>query len=99
MPGSLPAVGSRGAATLMHLELRLRGWRLSVVLSRSDGLDGDGSVNTECCRVDGKRGVANARALWASDVSRENRVAVDPAALCKRGTVNIAIFLHNITTL
>ena len=74
---------------LMHLGLRFRDLRPSVILSRSDGLDGDDSVSTECCRVDGKRWVANALAFEASDVSREKRVAVDPVAAWKRGTVNI----------
>lgn len=96
MPGSLPAVGSRGAATLMHLESRFRDLKPLVVLSRSDGLNGDGSVSTECWRVDGKCWVANALALRASDVSREKRVAADPATLLKRGTVNISDSLYNI---
>jgi hypothetical protein len=80
----------------MHLELRFRDLRPPVILSRSDGLDGDGSVSTECCRVDEKRWVANAPALEASDVSREKRVAADPATPCKRGKMNISNLFYSI---
>lgn len=82
---------------LMHLELLFSNLRLSLVPSRNDDLDGDDSVSTECCR-DGKRWVANALVIEASDVSREKRVAVDLATPCKRGKVNISNVFYSIAT-